>query len=138
MQATNGYDGSMMNGLQTLPYWQSYFNNPHGSLLGLLNCIMAVGYLTAIPVVPYAADILGRRMGVAIGCIIMILGVVLQTISINFRMFIVARFFIGFGVAIAHGSSPLLITELVHTQHRAIFTTIYNSMTNHSCISLLS
>lgn len=42
-------------------------------------------------------------------------------------MFVAARFFIGFGVAIAHGSSPLLITELVHPQHRATFTTIYNT-----------
>ena len=42
-------------------------------------------------------------------------------------MFVAARFFLGFGVAIAHGASPLLITELVHTQHRAIFTTIYNT-----------
>jgi sugar porter (SP) family MFS transporter len=42
-------------------------------------------------------------------------------------MFIAARFLIGFGVAIAHGASPLLIAELVHPQHRAIFTTIYNS-----------
>ncbi|KAF7195990.1 Lactose permease [Pseudocercospora fuligena] len=42
-------------------------------------------------------------------------------------MFIAARFFLGFGVAIAHGASPLLITELVHPQHRAIFTTIYNT-----------
>jgi predicted MFS family arabinose efflux permease len=55
------------------------------------------------------------------------MGVILQTISVNFRMFVAARFFLGFGVAIAHGASPLLITELVHTQHRAIFTTIYNS-----------
>ncbi|GMF89408.1 unnamed protein product [Aspergillus oryzae] len=44
-------------------------------------------------------------------------------------MFLAARFLIGFGVAIAHGASPLLITELVHTQHRAIFTTIYNTPT---------
>ena len=28
--STNGYDGSMMNGLQTLPQWQSAFNNPQG------------------------------------------------------------------------------------------------------------
>jgi MFS family permease len=62
-----------------------------------------------------------------IGCVTMILGVVLQTISINLNMFIAARFFIGFGVAIAHGASPLLVTELVHPQHRATFTTIYNT-----------
>lgn len=59
--------------------------------------------------------------------IIMIIGVVLQSIGVNIQMFIAARFLIGFGVAIAHGAAPLLITELVHPQHRAIFTTIYNS-----------
>jgi MFS family permease len=42
-------------------------------------------------------------------------------------MFIAARFLIGFGIEIAHGSVPLLTAELVHPQHRAIFTTIYNS-----------
>lgn len=125
--ATNGYDGSMMNGLQTLPAWQNEFGHPHGSILGILNAIMAVGSICAIPVVPYVADILGRRMGILIGCIIMVLGVILQSISVNLSMFISARFFIGFGVAIAHGSSPLLITELVHPQHRAVFTTIYNT-----------
>lgn len=89
---------------------------------------MSVGSLAALPAVPYTADILGRRSGILIGCLIMILGVVLQSVSINIQMFIAARFFIGFGVAIAHGSSPLLITELVHPQHRAIFTSIYNTM----------
>lgn len=36
---TNGYDGSMMNGLQTLELWQEYFNEPKGSLLGIFNAI---------------------------------------------------------------------------------------------------
>lgn len=143
--ATNGFDGSLVNGLQSLEPWQECklidrtwchertltrvtdFDHPKGSLLGLFAAIMSVGSLVALPVVPYAADYLGRRWGIIIGCLIMLLGVVLQSISINFRMFIAARFFIGFGVAIAHGSSPLLITELVHPQHRAIFTTIYNT-----------
>lgn len=56
-----------------------------------------------------------------------ILGVVLQSISITFGMFVAGRFWIGFGVAIAHGASPLLLTELVHPQDRSIFTTIYNT-----------
>jgi MFS family permease len=65
--AMNGYDGSMMNGLQILLYWESYLNNPHGSLLGLLNCVMAVGSLCAIPVIGYILDILSRRLGIVIG-----------------------------------------------------------------------
>jgi len=103
------------------------FNNPNPATRGLLNAIMSVGSIVALPITPYIADILGRRAGVMTGCIIMIIGVVLQSIGINIQMFIAARFLIGFGVAIAHGAAPLLITELAHPQHRAIFTTIYNS-----------
>jgi len=88
---------------------------------------MSVGSIVALPITPYIADIAGRRAGVMTGCIIMIIGVVLQSIGVNISMFIAARFLIGFGVAIAHGAAPLLIAELVHPQHRAIFTTIYNS-----------
>ncbi|KAK2767562.1 hypothetical protein FQN54_003720 [Arachnomyces sp. PD_36] len=125
--ATNGYDGSLVNGFQNLPPWQEYFDHPSGSTLSIVSSIMPIGSLVALPVVPYTADILGRRMGIVIGCLIMMLGVILQSISINLEMFIAARFFIGFGVAIAHGASPLLVAELVHTQHRAVFTTIYNT-----------
>jgi MFS family permease len=89
---------------------------------------MSVGSLVAIPFVPYVADGLGRRRGVMVGCMIMLLGVLLQGMGFNFGMFVAARFIIGFGVAIAHGSSPMLITELVHPQHRGIYTTLYNAL----------
>jgi hypothetical protein len=36
---TNGYDGSMMNNLQTLKVWKAYFNDPQGGTLGLFNAI---------------------------------------------------------------------------------------------------
>ncbi|CAD0084194.1 unnamed protein product [Aureobasidium vineae] len=88
---------------------------------------MSVGSLVALPVVPYIADGLGRRAGILTGCILMIIGVVIQSAAMKFGMFVGARFLIGFGVAIAHGASPLLLTELTHPQHRALFTTIYNT-----------
>lgn len=88
---------------------------------------MSVGSILALPITPYIADIFGRRVGVITGCLIMIVGVVIQSAAVNIGMFIAARFLIGFGVAIAHGAAPLLIAEVVHPQHRAIFTTIYNS-----------
>lgn len=94
---------------------------------GLLNAIQPVGSIVALPITPYIADILGRRAGVIIGCLVMIVGVIIQSAATNVQMFIAARFLIGFGLAIAHGAAPLLITELVHPQHRAIFTTIYNA-----------
>lgn len=42
--STNGYDGSMMNGLQSLPQWRDYFGNPTGGMLGLLNAIQVRVY----------------------------------------------------------------------------------------------
>ena len=61
----------MLNGLQNLPYWQTYFGNPDYSTLGLMSSMMSIGSICAIPFVPYAADLLGRRTGVLAGCIIM-------------------------------------------------------------------
>lgn len=116
-----------MNGLQALDTWRSFYDQPTAPKLGLLNSIMSVGSIVALPFVPYTADLLGRRTGVMIGCCIMILGVVIQTLGFTFAMLVGARFFIGFGVAIAHGSAPLLITELVHPQHRAVYTAVYNT-----------
>jgi hypothetical protein len=45
---SNGYDGSMMNGLQTLENWRDYFDNPQGGLLGLFNAIQVSAHLTYV------------------------------------------------------------------------------------------
>ena len=38
-----GFDGSMMNGLQSLSTWSTYFNNPNSALLGLTNAVLNLG-----------------------------------------------------------------------------------------------
>ncbi|RVD82109.1 uncharacterized protein DFL_006543 [Arthrobotrys flagrans] len=126
VSATNGFDGSMMNGLQTLSYWQNYFH-PTNAQLGLLNAIMSVGSIVAVPFSPFLSDWRGRRVAIMIGLFIMFIGVALQSAAQNLGMFIGARFLIGFGISFAHGAAPLLVTELAHMQHRARITSIYNT-----------
>lgn len=116
--------GSMMNGLQTLSYWQEYFNHPKGSILGLFNASMSLGSLIGLFVVPYLIDWAGRRAGVALGCAVMLLAVGLQTGAQNFGMFVAARILLGFGDCIVLGSAPLLIAEIAHPQDRAILVTL--------------
>ena len=70
--STNGFDGSMMNGLQSLPQWQSDFNHPGSSMLGLLNAIQNIGTLAALPFSPYFADGFGRRAAVLFGAGVMV------------------------------------------------------------------
>ncbi|KFY32658.1 hypothetical protein V495_08845 [Pseudogymnoascus sp. VKM F-4514 (FW-929)] len=115
-----GYDGSMMNALQTSQEWQNFFGHPHGSLLALYNLSFAIGALIAVVPFPfgsYFADKIGRRWAIVCG----------NMVSITVAMFIVARIIIGMGVTITQGSCPLLVTELAHTQHRASVTALYNS-----------
>lgn len=69
--STNGYDGSMMNGLQSLTQWEDSFNHPQGGLLGLLNAIQYIGSIGSLPIAPYITDGLGRKMGIFLGALVM-------------------------------------------------------------------
>ncbi|KAL6233079.1 hypothetical protein BDW75DRAFT_232246 [Aspergillus navahoensis] len=125
----NGYDGSLLNGLQTMGPWRDYFGNPNGSDLGLLTAIHNIGGICALLFSSYLADLLRRRAGVAVGIMIIFVGVVVQSVpSVNRGMFIAGRFLVGLGSNISQGSAPLLVTELAHPQHRGTLTTMYNTL----------
>ena len=123
----NGYDGSMMNSLQTVENWQNYFNHPQGGVLGVFNAIQSIGAIVGLPLAPFLSDRFGRRGALVIGDAVMLIGVILQTASQNVAMFIVCRFFIGVGLAFACLAAPVLITELAFPTHRAPITSLYNS-----------
>ncbi|CZS93650.1 probable hexose transporter [Rhynchosporium agropyri] len=120
----NGFDGSMMNGLQALDYWVEYFDHPKGSKLGVFNAAMSMGSLIGMFFVPYMIDRWGRKIGVVLGCCIMLLAVGIQTGATNFGMFIAARLILGLGDTIVLGAAPLLIAEISHPQDRAILVTL--------------
>ena len=133
-QMANGFDGSMMNNLQTLTVWQEYFHHPQGSLLGVFNSIQSIGGIAGLPVAPYLNDWLGRRMTVFIGAIIIIIGVVLQGTAQNIGMFIGARFCIGVGISICATGAATLLTEIAYPSHRAPITSFFNGTYNGGAI----
>ncbi|KAL6787334.1 hypothetical protein J3E68DRAFT_431732 [Trichoderma sp. SZMC 28012] len=45
---TVGFDGAIMNGLQTLPQWRGYFNSPSATFLGVMNALFPIGKIFAI------------------------------------------------------------------------------------------
>ncbi|KAF8966553.1 hexose transporter [Flammula alnicola] len=126
--STNGYDGSMMNGLQSLTQWEGYFGHPTKGRLGLLNAIQNIGGLAAYPFSPYLADGLGRRTTIFIGASIMCIATAVQTASTSVGMFIGARFLIGFGLTFAAGAAPMLVTEIAYPVYRGPLTSAYNSL----------
>ncbi|KAJ3887656.1 general substrate transporter [Lentinula edodes] len=139
---TNGYDGSMMNSLQSLPQWKDYFNHPSPSQLGLLNAIQAcrtwtffnIGSLAAYPFAPYLSDGIGRRRTVIFGASIMCFAAIIQAAAQSVGMFIGARFLIGFGLTFAANAAPMLVSEISYPPYRAPLTAAYNSLWNLGAI----
>lgn len=125
--ATSGYDGSMMNSLQTVSYWDDFFDKPRGAQLGLMSAIMALGSICSTPFAPLVADRFGRRWGITVGSTIMIMGAILQCESTNFDMFVGSRFVLGFGLSFATTASPSMVSELSHPKDRVTVTAICNT-----------
>lgn len=125
---TYGYDGSMMNGLQSLTQWNEAFGYPAGGKLGLLNAIQNIGTLCAYPFAPYMSDGMGRRFSIIFGASVMIVATVIQTASNSVQMFIGARFLIGFGQTFAASAAPLLVHEVAYPSHRSQASSMYVSL----------
>jgi MFS family permease len=122
---TIGYDGSMMNGLQSLQQWQTFMNHPTGAWLGFINAIQAIGGLITYPVQAYIADRYGRKACLYAGLVFVTLGSGLQTGAKDTGMFIAARFFIGVASSL-FSAAAILITEIAYPSHRGKVTALYN------------
>ena len=124
----------MLNNLRILPRWTDYFNDPKGDTLGLLTALYSIGSIASLPVAPFVADRFGRRACITFGCVIMIVAACIQAAAKNLDYFMGGRFLMGFGNSLAQLSSPLLLTELCHPQHRARVTAVYNCLWNVGAI----
>ncbi|KAH7121803.1 general substrate transporter [Dactylonectria estremocensis] len=122
-----GYDGSMMNGLQTLPQWQTYFGHPTGALLGAMNSVYPAGKVVALFPVTYICDRYGRKTTITIGAIACVAFAIMQGMSKNINMFIASRAILGFFTSFLAQPSPILITELAYPTHRGKLTALYNT-----------
>ncbi|TFK32678.1 general substrate transporter [Crucibulum laeve] len=127
VEMTSGFDSSMMNGLQAVDSWDTFYHSPRSTLLGLMSAIYSLGAICALPIVPYVTDGLGRRNAILLGSVLMVIGAVLQTAAQNFAMFIIARFILGLGIPFAIVAASSLIGELSHPKERAILGSLFNS-----------
>ncbi|KIW05920.1 uncharacterized protein PV09_03113 [Verruconis gallopava] len=124
---TQGFDGSMMNGLQAVESWRGYFGEPKGATLGLFNAAYPIGGLCAIPFISIIADTLGRRKTLALGAAICCVGAGLQSGASTLAMFVVARGFLGCGTVFLGSSGGPLIAEIAHPLQRPTATALFNT-----------
>ncbi|GLA36724.1 hypothetical protein AnigIFM63309_003048 [Aspergillus niger] len=125
--SANGYDGSLMNGLEALDQWKAFMNNPTGARLGWLNAIYWLGCGIGYPTAAWISNRYGRKPGVYIGYLFLTLGCVLQTAAPNVVAFMLARLFLGGASALFGNAVPLLINEIAYPTHRGMLNSLFMS-----------
>ncbi|KAK1690068.1 general substrate transporter [Colletotrichum godetiae] len=116
--ATNGYDGSVLTGLQGVAAWNREFGSSKGALLGFTSAAYPLGAIISTPFSAFVSDRFGRKWSILIGSSIMIIGVLIQCLSHSIGQFIGGRIVVGFGITMALAAAPVLISELAHPRHR--------------------
>ncbi|RGP72007.1 hexose transporter [Fusarium longipes] len=123
--SANGYDGSLMNGLQALPRWNSFMEMPTGAWLGFINAIYWAMNGICFFFAAWASNKYGRKSGIYLGYIFLVSGTILQTAAPNPGAFIAARALLGAAAGLYTASAPLLINEIAYPTHRSIAAACY-------------
>ncbi|KAJ9107164.1 hypothetical protein QFC19_002824 [Naganishia cerealis] len=128
----NGYDGSIIAGLQALDPWHEDLGFPSATQIGLLNACGSFSGILAGPLIAFIDERFGRRWGIrfygytiligsVIGCIAGIAGVN------GYALFITGRVIIGFGLAAFLMTSMITVQEISHPRSRTFVAQSWNS-----------
>ncbi|GLA79907.1 hypothetical protein AtubIFM56815_000711 [Aspergillus tubingensis] len=123
-----GYDASVYNSVQGSDNWVAYFNDPDENMIGGVNTAYTVGaivggFFMGGPI----ADFLGRKIGMATGCILVIAATFMQCFAPrgNIACFLAGRCIIGIGQGIALTAGPIYIGELAPPEIRGKIMTFW-------------
>jgi MFS family permease len=100
------------------PYQETFGLDGAGSATGVVFIIYNLGQIGAFPFCGPIADNYGRRIGVFVGCLIVLVGTAIQAAANGMGQFIAGRFLLGFGAAIASAAAPAYAVELAHPAFR--------------------
>lgn len=116
--ATNGCDGTMLNGFNILPAYNQYFQLTD-TTRGLNTASIFIGGFIGLFWAGKMADSLGRRPALFWGSVVSIIGIVLQTTAQDIPMFVIARIVLGFGGAIGCVAGAVYLNETFPSRWRA-------------------
>lgn len=128
----NGYDGTLIAGLQAFDAWHDDLGNPDGALIGLLN---AAGFLSGFvvgPFITYIDEHFGRKWGIRFYGYTVTIGTVISVIAgtsgaNGYALFIVGRLIMGLGLASFLMTSLVVVQEITHPHSRSAVAQSWDS-----------
>lgn len=125
-----GYDQGVMSGIITAPEFNEEFpeTKNNDTMQGLVTAIYEIGCLMGAMFILAIGDLLGRRKGMILGAVVMILGVIIQVSCIKGKgqlaQFIVGRVITGVGNGINTSTIPTYQAECSKTSNRGLLICI--------------
>ncbi|KAG5360918.1 High-affinity glucose transporter RGT2 [Yarrowia sp. B02] len=125
-----GYDTGTISGIMTMGYVKEHFTDVGktdftSGQSSLITSILSVGTFTGAIVAPFAADTVGRRLGLLLYCVVFCIGAILQTVTTGRVLLIVGRVIAGMGVGGISSIVPLYQSEVSPKWIRGAVVSIY-------------
>ena len=131
----NGYDGSLLNNLFINPNFKDFFHGSNeGIWAGIVTSMYQIGSVVVLPFIGPTIDYFGRRGGMFAGAVIIIIGTIVQGVTVSIgnyntatHQFMGGRFLLGFGVGLVASAGPMYVVEVTHPAYRGVCTALYNT-----------
>ncbi|KAH8696014.1 general substrate transporter [Talaromyces proteolyticus] len=124
----NGYDGSLMGSINSLPEYLNYYHQEQASAsTGLVFSIFQIAQMIASLFV-WICDWRGRKPCIVFSCVGVCAGAVFTALAPTLPAFIGARFMLSFFSTIACVAAPLLLVEIAPPLYRGTVAGTYNTL----------
>jgi MFS family permease len=85
-----------------------------------------VGYVhPSLLSIMYTYGLIGRRVGMMISAMIIVVGTIIQATSTNLTGFMIGRFILGFGASLNITAGSSYASEIAHPVYRGFMTSLY-------------
>ncbi|KAK3317538.1 general substrate transporter [Cercophora scortea] len=134
-----GYDSGYISGVMGMKFFIETIEGPGATALpaskmSLITSILSAGTFFGALIAGDLADWLGRRTTVILGCLVFIVGVVLQTASSSLGLLVAGRLVAGFGVGFVSAVIILYMSEIAPRKVRGAIVSGYQFCV---CLGLL-
>ncbi|KAK3312985.1 putative transporter protein [Apodospora peruviana] len=134
-----GYDSGYISGVMGMPYFIKTIAGPDATALtssdkSLITSILSAGTFFGALIAGDLADWFGRRTTVILGCMVFIIGVILQTAAASLGLIVAGRLVAGFGVGFVSAVIILYMSEIAPRKVRGAIVSGYQFCV---CVGLL-
>ncbi|GAA5798683.1 hypothetical protein HPULCUR_004088 [Helicostylum pulchrum] len=107
-----GYDQGVMSGILPNKHFLDLMQHPSSAMIGFTVAIYELGCMAGALMTGKLSDKVGRKNTIRIGCVILIIGAVIQTATQNLVMTIISRVITGVGNGMNTATIPVYQSEI--------------------------